>query len=780
MKSAVVGHVLRVLGCVALTACAARAPRLQLRPPTRNASAGQLSDCRAREEAARAFFASGKIGQAQRKLGDCADDDARELGVRIGALLGEARRARLTRRAPPAPSTLAPVEALLDARDCPAALAAAQQRYQDQVPNPQAAVLAGQAAECLGNRVDAGVWYARALFEAELAEISPSWGVARTPVGLGRLPNGDLIVNTRAGAWRLAGSGARETVQVSPEEPELVWQRSGVRVRRSSSELWVEDVARHAQLWKRPLESEATLVVTSAGLVVLRREDAKFRVQLERIELDNGKSSWKAQARAVQVEGVVSSPDVGWFSFETPEPNERDTSVVMVSEGGGVRRYSADVAGRECRPLAVWSQHEFLSSCGEVGQLWAVDAATSAKRSLSDLPPGGFAHAQTLSGGVVSLSGSGGAALVVAAGQKANIERPAAAADMAWPDGLLWSSDGQRATGLAKQGSRELVSSWGRKTKAVDAIWSGYSEAWPGYRTGVSLAKDRGALVFGDCPAAHTLDLHRALVTTLPLKACGALPGAVRGGFSGEDPARATALLGSDKTLRAVSDGGTRIAFETREEANARVTRNLVVADIVDARLVVRFQTRIHDYVPVLFNRDGSTLLFRIQGSPWQQVDAQSGTTKPATLGADLDEAVELSRDGATLLTASGLINGSRRIRLPYASWKKAEDARGDGLAFADDDRLVVGRSGANVLLWRAADAAYMGRLVALASGDTFFTTAAPSEGSETGHRELVQWWGPSEGASSLRCELGERNYDWQVCADRFSDDGLLGKTLAR
>jgi hypothetical protein len=314
----------------------------------------------------------------------------------------------------------------------------------------------------------------------------------------------------------------------------------------------------------------------------------------------------------------------------------------------------------------------------------------------------------------------------------------------------------------------------------VNAVWAGYAEGWPGHHTGLSLTKDRGAITFGDCPAAHRLDWRGRVLTTSAQAACGKPAEVVHGELLAVARARAAALLGPEETLRAVSENGARVAFETREEVSAQVIRNLMVADLVDARLVVRFQARIHDYVPLLFNRDASRLLFRVQGSLWQEVDVQSGASKPASLGADLDQAVELSRDGATVLTANGLINGSRRLLLPHASWKKAEDARGDGLAFADDDRLIVARSGDNVLLWRAADAAYLGRWVTLASGDTFFTTSAPSQGGETGHVEPLQWWGPAQGSSSLRCELAGRSYDWQVCADRFSDDDLLAGALAR
>ncbi|HYQ27984.1 MAG TPA: hypothetical protein VER04_12220, partial [Polyangiaceae bacterium] len=534
------------------------------------------------------------------------------------------------------------------------------------------------------------------------------------------------------------------------------------------------------QLWRKPLDSRATLLVNSVGPLVLQREDATFRVQIEQLELASGKSSWRAQAPAVQVGEVVSSPEVPWFSFETPEPNGRDTSVVLVTEGGRVRRFSADARSRECRPRAVWSQRESLASCEPIDELWAVDVVTSARRLLAKVPVGSFGHYLALSNGLVSLSGSGGVALLTADGQKVNLERSSGTADMTWPAVPLWSRDGQRASGVVKWGSREVVSVWDRKTKVVNAVWAGYAEAWPGHRTGFSLTKDRGAITFGDCPAAHRLDWRGKVLTTSAQSACGKPADVVHGELGAEARARAAAALGSEDTLRAVSESGARVAFETRQEVGGQVIRNLVVADLVDARLVARFQVRIHDHVALLFNRDASRLLFHVQGSQWQEADVQTGASKPASLGADLDLAVELSRDGATVLTANGLLNGSRRLLLPHASWKKAEDARADGLAFADDDRLIVARSADNILLWRTADAAYLGRLVTLASGDTFFTTSAPSQGGETGHVEPLQWWGPAQGPSSLRCELAGRSYDWQVCADRFSDDALLARALAR
>jgi hypothetical protein len=156
---------------------------------------------------------------------------------------------------------------------------------------------------------------------------------------------------------------------------------------------------------------------------------------------------------------------------------------------------------------------------------------------------------------------------------------------------------------------------------------------------------------------------------------------------------------------------------------------------------------------------------------------ARSGRVESVARAAVPKGAVELSQDGATVLRARSLLaaDGTKR-ELAHAPWSDAEAARRDGLAFALEDRLVVGRRGREAWLWCAREGSFLGRIQPLAGGGTLFTGALPRDpsGPET---SLLQLFGP-QAVEGVACLVGDRQYAWAVCEDRYGDEALLARML--
>lgn len=758
-------------------------------PATTGASeaTGRPGDCTRASGQARALLDEGRLWSAERALAGC-EADAQPLLAQLRESLGESRRAKAS-SSPSGSQSLEGAEQQLASGDCGAALRSAEARYQSAVPNAEAAVLAGQASACLKRPADAARWYARAHFEAELAGTASGWKLPEVPREVSWRGLSLLALSAKSGPASLSdasGKGQWVWRNLPSAVPAAPWVSGNVRISFEGDALVGKDETGKV-VWRRALGplSHVSPAFAEGQALLLNRAGNTFQIGYEQLELATGKALRSGKVDGVEPRAVVSATFASWFSFETPDPQERDIISVVVDGKGRARRQSVD---KGCRPLAAWSATELVSDCGDASALYAVDVETSQRRKLTDKPPGQLGHATTLGAGLVGFSGAAGVFLLRGAGAAASLTAAPGLAGVSWKS-VSWSPDRARFAALGRLGEREQLVIYAQAPQLVQARWTAYADHSPPRQVGFAVSRDRSKLALGSCPELASFDLRSGAHRRSPLSECSAqLEAQGQEGFAVVDVAKNTALLGGNLP-RAVSPDGKHIVHQTRSEQNGSVRRALVLS-VVDARTPTRLReiwsTPIQRDAPVFFSRDGRTLYFLIKplvasSAPksWQELDVPSLRVKAAARGAELEGAVELSQDGATVLRTGSLIQGGTKRELAYSRWSDADAARADGLAFALEDRLVVGRRDGGAWLWRARDGAFLGKILPLAGGGALFTVAPPrdpkSAASETA---LVQLFG-AEATSGVACVIGQRQYGWEVCADRYGEDALFTRTLS-
>jgi hypothetical protein len=758
-----------------------------LATPTGAAEAtGQPGDCNRASSQARALLNEGRLWTAGRALAGC-EAQAQPLLTELRESLGESRRAKRS-SSPSAAQSLEAAEQQLASGDCGGALKTAEAHYQSAVPNAEAAVLAGRASACLKRPADASRWYARAHFEAELGGTASAWKLPEIPREVSWRGSSVLALSTKSGPASLSdasGKGQWVWRNLPSAVPAAPWVSGNVRVSFETDELVGKDETGEV-LWRRALAplSDVSPAFAEGQALLLMRAGNSFQISYEQLELATGKVLRSGKVEGVEPRAVVSASFASWFSFETPEPQERDIISVVVDGKGRARRQSVD---KGCRPLAAWSATEFVSDCGDASALYAVDVETSQRRMLADKPPGQLGLATTLGAGLVGFTGAAGVFLLRRTEAAASITTAPELAGVNWKS-VSWSPDRTHFAALGRLGEREQLVIYAQAPLLAQARWTGYADHSPPLQVGFAVSQDRAKLALGSCPELASFDLRSGAYTRAPLSECSPLLEAQgQDGFAVVDVAKKTALLGG-KLPRAVSADGKYIVHQTREEQNGTVRRALVLSlgdSRTPAQLREIWSTPIQRDARAFFSRDGRTLYFLIKplasSTPdaWQELDVPSLRVKAAARGAELEGAVELSQDGATVLRTGSLIQAGIKRELAYSRWSNVDSARADGLAFALDDRLVVGRRDREAWLWRARDGAFLGKLLTLAGGGALFTVARPKDpenaASETG---LVQLFG-AEATTGVACVVGQRLYAWELCADRYGDDTLFARTLS-
>lgn len=815
--------------------CASRTPAPSSQAPSASPSAGKLANpCVASSARAQTLLDSGRLWSA-RRLADTCPQDTASLRAKIDDELGAARKADNRR---PAPSDhLVSAEQALSTGKCSDALSAAEASYRAFTPNPLAAVVAGQASACLKREAPARTWFARVAYELELDDSHARGWSLLAPMDHVRWLDSNALAVQRSVTGQVLrdsfGTGNWLWTTNKPPESTRSVRVSGRDVDWDAGALRAREPKTGRVVWTRAMrpDSRWARAFTPDSVLVLNRKPGTLSFVWENVDAQSGRTVRSGTLAVPAVHDLLSEPFASWFAIETLDTADTSGKTVMVVVDG--RGKVVPDAG--CRPLAVWSRSEFISDCQDPLALFAVDVESGARRKLGDKPPGDFTRATTVREGFASLSGRSGVLIVREEAGGPTVKPVRELTGMDCSRGVSWSPDHTRLAAIGAEPGRSALAIWNSKSGALEGRWLSLRERFRGHGIGVALSSDRSQLALGGCPELQSLDLASGTLLVAAAQSCEpVLAPELGGGFAiatkgatqiwrppsaprageklkdGEsgsagpsgsgwlaitDMAESTRLLHSSSgrsvslpssKVLAISANGAYVAYAVRREGRPRNPHDLVLGALrADPPTVTElWKTSDPSNLRVLFSRSSSELLFKQPTATgveaWHQIDVRTLKVVASPRGSELDGAVELSADAAMVLRPKNLlVERGKSIPLEHADYDGVLDAKQNGLGFAAGDRLLVAGKYAFALLWRTRDGAYLGRVQPLADGGALFTPGAPTPVGKTGVLEtaLIELLGTTA-PSSLRCVVGERLYDWQICGDRYEAEGLVRRAL--
>ena len=782
---------------------------------------------------AEGLVADGRLWQARRALSNCQTGGA--LQAKLAAIddtLGGHRLVTAPLDASAVTAAVSQIEQAIQGGSCEQALTEAAQLYDRASPASDAALLAGEAASCLGRKPEARRWYARAMLELDNAQTAASWRTLPVPRELRWLTSRSARLDTWGGHVTLGSDDgktwiARQDQRIERGEP--LCHAGDVVVELNPDSLYARELPSNEQLWYLRVGDNARVLQTLGDqLLVIEPIDAGLVVK--RVDCSTGRVLAQANAKAHAVgRRLVASRYTDWVIVQD-ERAARALGYLLIDGKLRIRRFETPFA---CVPLAAWSSHEYLSGCGDARQLFAVDFSSLQARPLAQLPEGfQLDRANSVVPELVSLSGNG-LLLLRGATSGAEVKVIAPLTSSSWE--AEWSPDGQRLGGVASdENGRALALIWNAKQDRVELDWPGYSAAIPHHSYGPSpgsairiassfdrhwlalatadearsfdlsagttfafglppghaapallaapdgfaVIADHGSVSLWQPSSAPTLAPHVQLVAPEALTYSGGpwligQPLGARGSVA-LNPRAGTSIPIAGGALMAFAPDGAYLAYQVDGDTLGLARLDAATGTMTEVWRRGAGAGQSH----VVFSRDGRTLFFSegALGAPrvWKQLVLSSLEVRPEA--RDLSEAVDFDASGRRWVTWNGQLRelGAAPRRLEDVGGYRAENPR-----FVADDQLVAAGALDGARLWRASDGSFVGELLPLARGGALFTTRPLPHKEEQGSTELVELMG-DRASERLTCILKKRFYPWEVCADRFEQPGLLADRLTR
>ncbi len=781
------------------------------------------------------LVADGRLWQARRALNGCqAGGSSQQIKLaEIDNALGMHRVVSAPLAAAAITAAVLQIEQAIRGGSCEQALTDATQLYDRASPNPDAALLAGQAASCLGRKPEAKRWYARAMLELDNAQTPASWRTLPVPRELRWLTSRSARLDTWAGHVTLTRDDdkawiARQDERFALGEP-LCHAGEAVVIIKPDS-LYVSKLPSYEQLWYLSVADNAHVLQTLGDqLLVVEPTDAGFTIK--RVDCATGRVLAKGNAKAQLTLGgrhLVASRYTDWAIVED-ERASRTLGYLFIDGKLHARRFEIPFA---CAPLTTWSSHEYLSGCGDARRLFAVDFTSLEPRPLAALPEGfQLDRASSVVPELASLSGNG---LLLLRGNASGAEVKVIAplTSSSWQ--ADWSPDGQRFGGVASDDNgRALALIWNVKQERVELDWPGYSATTPHHSYGkspgsairVASSSDRRWLALATADEARSFDLsagtsyafglppdHAApailtdpngfalvaddasvslwrpgaaptLAPQVQLSAPGWLSYSGGPWLVGQAPGLRGLVALNPRTgtsiqiqgaVRGFSPDGTHLAYQVDSDTLglAKLDASTLTVPEVWRRGAGAGQSS------VVFSRDSRTLFFS-EGAlraprVWQQLVLSSLEVRPEA--RDLSQAVDFDATGQRWVTRDGELRVASEAPRQLEGWNGRH--LGADPRFMADDRLVAANGLDGAWLWSASDRSLLGELIPLARGGVLFTPQPLPDQEEQGSTELVELIG-ARASERLTCLIKKRLYPWEICADRFEQPGLLADRLA-
>ena len=580
---------------------------------------------------------------------------------------------------------------------------------------------------------------------------------------------------------------------------------------------------------------DASLLETVVGagdeyIVQVGRQVGEPGALWRRVDAQSGEaSSWKAipGLSLYFAPRCYSNPFVDWFIVESTSSGGYSTETAVVSISGRSKLWN-DHRWIRGDFVGVWSNNEAVYATDEA--LVAIDVWTARKRIAAQIPPelGRVRRVTTSASERRYIEGQAGLAVVDCKGGVCASAAKILAAPLNRIADPVWSPDGKYVAGRIVSAS-DYVTVWDLDTQkvvlslplptssgAIAVSPDGSKIAVAATRQLLELELASGSLRAAQLPtddrnavrlSARVVRDRQALgYTSTGISSYGWLAwyadgriegvnapaavsfehGVIAGGdwYAPKDESghgrrlfrvQSNSSSPIDVTVHALSpDGGFAVTSVTERNGEGRVSVSRLLPNEPHLFPIVTLSCGAVATVRAIFEKSSKAVFVKTNGK-WSELALPSGRANSPSDIAWIENAIELSTDGQFALTESGTIwgRGKQARVVTFVPSPRQVASKWEGVPkLALHDHLALFPVQSKILIWSALDGKWVGQLKPVPNALVFTQDLPGNEGSG-----LIESFG-NAAAESLACVLRDRLYPWEICADRFDEQGLLLRSL--